>query len=89
MRAPRREIARRFARVVATETARIVARQRVAKLVLAATPHLLGLLRPALLKLLPAGIDQLDLAEDLTRHTPEHILQVLRHHHALRARQPD
>jgi protein required for attachment to host cells len=85
----RQELERRFARHLA-ESIRDFASSRVAaKVVIAAEPHLLGALRGPLAKTFPSATPLVELAEDLSWHTPERILSVLVRHGALQAARVD
>jgi protein required for attachment to host cells len=79
----RREVERRFAKRVALATADFARNHGAQKLVLAAEPHMLGMLRPVLPTALPKGLTLVELARDLSWHTPEHIQSALSQHGAL------
>lgn len=77
------EVARRFARRIAPEIAELSGRLAAGKVILVAEPHFLGLLRPLLSHAFDAGTALVDIAADLSWHTPEHILSVLHRRGAL------
>lgn len=77
----RRELDLRFAGRVARAAADFVRIHGAQKLVLAAEPQMLGMLRPAL----PKDVDVDELARDLSWHTPEHIRVALAQHGMLAA----
>lgn len=79
----REEVERRFARRVADRLADFVREWEVEKLVLAVQPHMLGLLRPVLSEKLPAGVETIELPEDLSWHAPPQIQAALKRHGAL------
>jgi protein required for attachment to host cells len=81
----RREIERRFAKRVALATAEFARNHGAQKLVLAAEPQMLGMLRPVLPSALPNGVTLVELARDLSWHTPERIQSALAQHGALAA----
>lgn len=81
----RREIERRFAKRVALAAADFARNHGAEKLVLAAEPQMLGMLRPLLPTALPKGVTLVELARDLSWHTPEHIQSALSQHGALAA----
>jgi protein required for attachment to host cells len=73
----RQEVERQFAKRVA-QTIGVVVRDRAAeKLVIAAEPRMLGLLRTTMTGVLTDGTKVLELSEDLSRHTPEKIQSAL------------
>jgi protein required for attachment to host cells len=73
----RQEVERQFAKRVA-ETIGVAVRERSPhKLVIAADPRMLGLLRTSMSKGLTNGTEVLELPEDLSRHTPEGIQSAL------------
>jgi protein required for attachment to host cells len=73
----RQEVERQFAKRVA-ETIGVAVRERAPqKLVIAADPRMLGLLRTSMSKGLTNGTEVLELPEDLSRHTPEGIQSAL------------
>lgn len=83
----RREVERRFAKRVAA-AASVFARDHDAqKLVLAAEPRMLGVLRHVLATSLPRDMTLVELARDLSWHTPEHIRSTLVQDGALAADQ--
>lgn len=81
----RREVERRFAKRVALAAADFARNHGAEKLVLAAEPQMLGMLRPILPTALPKGVTLFELARDLSWHTPEHIQSTLSQHGALAA----
>ena len=74
---------RNFALHFTDEIADFTRSQNVAKVVFAAEPHLLERLSDAVDKALPTGTKRVDVAEDLSWQTPEHILEALIRHSAL------
>jgi protein required for attachment to host cells len=73
----RQEVERQFAKRVA-ETIGVAVRERSPqKLVIAADPRMLGLLRTTMSKNLTNGTEVLELPEDLSRHTAEGIQSAL------------
>jgi protein required for attachment to host cells len=87
--AHREETERRFARVVASAVRDLLEREHAPRCVLAVAPHMLGLLRPALSEArLPAEVQRVDVAADLSRHAPAQILEALQRHGALAAEPP-
>jgi protein required for attachment to host cells len=83
------ELERRFARSVADAIKNFIRREAPHKLVLAAAPTLLGLLRRHLPAVIPAKVRVIELAEDLSRHTPSNIQAVLVRRGALSNAQPE
>jgi len=81
----RREIERRFAKRVAQATADFARNHGAQKLVLAAEPQMLGMLRQVLPSALPKEVTLVELARDLSWHTPERIRSALSQHGALAA----
>lgn len=80
-----REVERQFAKRV-TETIGVVVRDRAPeKLVIAADPRMLGLLRTAMTRNLTNGTEVVELPEDLSGHTPERIQSALARRGALPA----
>lgn len=78
----REERERRFAKRIAGAVRELVARLEAERLVLAVEPHLLGLLRQQLHGSLHST-ELVELSRDFSWHTPQHILEALRHHGAL------
>jgi protein required for attachment to host cells len=76
----RQEIERRFANRIVEAIAAFVRRERIEKLVLVADPRMLGILRKSSIGALPSGMDVVELAEDLSWHTPMRIQQALARH---------
>jgi protein required for attachment to host cells len=81
----RREIERRFAKRVALAAGEFARAHGAQKLVLAAEPQMLGMLRQVLPSSLPREVSLFELARDLSWHTPEHIHTALAEHGALSA----
>jgi protein required for attachment to host cells len=81
----RREVERRFAKRVALAAADFARSHGAQKLVLAAEPQMLGMLRPMLPTALRKEVTLVELARDLSWHTPEHIESALARHGALAA----
>jgi protein required for attachment to host cells len=75
----REEVERRFAKRIALATKQLLARESASRLVLAVEPHMLGILRQELGDTLPGVASRLELAENLSWHTPRHILETLEH----------
>lgn len=75
----RHELERRFARHIAASLVEFVQRTQASRVVLAADPHMLGLLRRQLSNRLP-GVTMTELAEDLSWHSLEHIQSALNRH---------
>jgi protein required for attachment to host cells len=73
----REEVERRFAKRIALAIASFVRMRATEKLVLAADPHLLGVLRAAPSRHLPPDLELLELAEDLCRQKPDQIRTTL------------
>jgi protein required for attachment to host cells len=78
----RQELAKQFAKEVATAAVALVRQQHAQKLVLAAEPRFLGFLREVLPSMLPEGISFVELARDLSKQTPIRIKAVLSKHGA-------
>jgi starch phosphorylase len=78
------EFDRRFAREVAARTRGIVRELRVGRLVVAAAPRFLGVLRRELASTLPDGIALAEIVADLTWHTPSRIREALVRHELVR-----
>ena len=85
----REEVERRFAKRIVSRVVSFAHRADVNKVVLVAEPHLLGLLRPSLADNFPPNITLVELSEDLSLHTAEHVLGVLVRRGALLAPNPD
>lgn len=84
----REELARRFARRVLDEAQRFVSERSLDRLVLAAAPRLLGVLRAELAHH-PLSVDSLtDVAEDLSRRSLPDIAAILSQHGLLPPAQP-
>ncbi len=66
----RAEVERRFARDIAAHAASLVKTGAVTRLVLAATPRMLGYVRPPLRKALGARVKIIEVARDHTHLTP-------------------
>jgi protein required for attachment to host cells len=81
----RREVERRFAKRVALAAGDFARAHGAQKLVLAAEPQMLGMLRQVLPSNLPREVALVELARDLSWHTPEHIQRALAEHGALSA----
>lgn len=77
------EIERRFARLLADRVSSLLERENGWKLVLAAEPSFLGLLRPALRETLPEDVRVVELAENLSRFPAGRIQSELVAHGAL------
>lgn len=73
----RREVERRFAKRVAAAADVFTRDHDAQKLVLVAEPRMLGVLRHALPTTLPREVTLVELARDLSWHTPQHIQTVL------------
>ena len=73
----RQEVERQFAKRVAESIGVAVRERSPKKLVIAADPRMLGLLRTSMTKGLTNGTEVLELPEDLSRHTPEGIQSAL------------
>jgi len=81
----RQEVARRFAKRIAVAAADFARSRGTARMILAAEPHMLGLLRDNVPRLLPKEVALVELARDLSWHSPEHIRDVLLQHGLLAA----
>ena len=79
----REETERRFAKRVALATKQLLIRESASRLVLVVEPHMLGILRQELGDRLPGVASRLELAEDLSWHTPQRILETLERRGAL------
>lgn len=79
----RREIERRFAKRVALAAADFARNEHAQRLVLAAEPQMLGMLRPLLPTASMRGVTLVELARDLSWHSPERIQSALSQHGAL------
>lgn len=84
----RLELERRFARRVLEAAQRFVAERSLVRLVIAAEPHLLGVLRAELERHPLSGADTLDIAEDLSRRSLKDIAAALAHRGLIPAPQP-
>jgi protein required for attachment to host cells len=83
----REELERRFARRVLEAAQRFVAERSLGRLVIAAEPHLLGVLRAELERHPLSGASVVDIAEDLSRRALDDIAAVLAHRGLLSAAQ--
>jgi len=73
----RQQVEKQFAKRVAESIGVAVRERAPQKLVIAADPRMLGLLRGSMTKALTNGTEVLELSEDLSRHTPEGIQSAL------------
>jgi protein required for attachment to host cells len=73
----REEVERRFAKRIGLAIASFVRMRATEKLVLAADPHMLGLLRAAPSRNLPPDLELVEFADDLCRQKPEQIRAAL------------
>lgn len=80
----REEVERRFAKRIAAAVRRFLTQESASRLVLVIEPRMLGVLRTELGSL-PDGVTRIELAKDLSRDTPRHILEALEGSGALRA----
>ena len=80
----REEVERRFAKRVASATRQFLAREHASRLILAVEPHMLGLLRKELDAPGPGSEPRVEVATDLSWHSPRHILEALERCGALR-----
>ena len=71
------QVEKQFAKRVAESIGVAVRERAPQKLVIAADPRMLGLLRGSMTKALTNGTEVLELSEDLSRHTPEGIQSAL------------
>lgn len=79
------ELTRRFVRRMIDETRRFIAEQSIDRLVLAAEPRLLGVMRQELEQRPLRNVAVRDIAEDLSRRTPGDIQRILARHGLLPA----
>jgi len=79
----RDEVELRFAKRVAVAAADFARSRNAGEFILAAAPRMLGLLRRVLPPLLPKEVALVELARDLSWHSPEHIRRALLQHDLL------